>query len=80
MDISRVITLSDLKPSQQGRVVTIKTKNVQELKRLMQAGVLHDACVNVLHKDGRYVLFFANYKELAVDQEVALGIYVGLDD
>jgi len=80
MDISRVITLSDLKPSQQGKVVTIKTKNIQELKRLMQAGVLPDACVNVLHRDGRHVLFFVNYKELAVDQEVASGIYVGLDD
>ena len=80
MDISRVITLSDLKPSQQGRVVTIKTKNVEELQRLMQAGILPDACVKVLHQDGRHILFFANYKELAVDQEVASGIYIGLGD
>jgi hypothetical protein len=46
----------------------------------MQAGVLPDACVNVIHRDERHVLFFTNYKELAVDQVLASQIYVELSD
>ena len=79
MDINRVITLSDLKPAQPSRVVSIRTKTVQQLLRLMQAGVIPNACVNVIQRNGRNVLFFANYEELAVDQEIASGIYVELD-
>ena len=80
MAIDRIIALSGLKPSQQGRVVTIKTVNVLDLQKLMQAGVLPDACVKVLHQDGSHVLFFTNYKEIAVDHEVAARIYIGVDD
>ena len=79
MDINRVLALSDLKPAQSGRVVSIRIKTVQQLLRLMQAGVLPNACVNVIQRDGRHVLFFTNYKELAVDQEIASGIYLRLD-
>ena len=77
--INRVIALSDLKPDQQGRVVTIKTKTTQELLKLMGAGILPDARVNVMHRDKGHVLFFANYRELALDQEIASGIYVEPD-
>ena len=80
MDINGVIALSDLKPAQPGRVVSISTKTVQHLLRLMQAGVLPNACVNVIQRDGRHVLFYTNYKELAVDQEIASGIFLRLDE
>jgi Fe2+ transport system protein FeoA len=78
MAVDRIVALSGLKPSQRGQVVTIKTVNVQDLQKLMQAGVLPDACVNVLHQDGSHVLFFANHKEIAVDHEIASRIYVGV--
>jgi Fe2+ transport system protein FeoA len=77
--MNRIIALSDLKPDQQGRVVNIKTKTAQELLKLMAAGIVPDVRVNVLHSDQWHVLFFANYKELALDHEIALGIYVEPD-
>lgn len=79
MDMNRVIALSDLKPDRRGRVITIRTKNAHELQRLMHAGVLPNAAVNVMYRDARHVLFFANYIELAVDRQIASGIFVELD-
>ncbi len=76
MVMNRVIALNDLKPDQLGRVVTIKTKTVQELLKLMGAGILPDARINVMHRDGGHVLFFANCKELALDREIASRIFV----
>ena len=75
----RILALNELKPDQQGRVVSIKTKTNQELLKLMGAGIVPDARVNVVHQDRVHVLFFANTKELAVDQEIASGIYVEPD-
>jgi Fe2+ transport system protein FeoA len=74
-----IIALSDLKPDQQGRVVNIKTKTVQELLKLMGVGIVPDARINVVHSDKGHVLFFANYRELALDNEIASGIYVEPD-
>ena len=77
--MNQIIALNELKPDQQGRVVSIKTKTNQELQKLMEAGIVPDARVNVMHRDRGHVLFFANTKELAVDQEIASGIYVEPD-
>ena len=77
--MNRIIALNEMKPDQQGRVVSIKTKTNQELLKLMGAGIVPDARVNVMHRDRGHVLFFANIKELAVDQEIASGIYVEPD-
>jgi Fe2+ transport system protein FeoA len=77
--MNQVRALSDLKPDQQGRVVSIRTKSTRELQGLMRAGVLPDACVKVVQRDGRHVLFFANFEELAIDREIASGIYVEPD-
>jgi Fe2+ transport system protein FeoA len=76
MDMNRVIALSDLRPDQQAKVVIVRTKTAQELQSLMMAGILPNAQVNVMHRDGRHVLVFADCKELAVDREIAAGIYV----
>jgi len=77
--MNRIIALSDLKPDQQGRVVNIKTKTTQELLKLMGAGLVPNASVNILHSDQGHVLFFANYWELALDHEIASCIYVEPD-
>jgi len=79
MDMNRVIKLSDLKPHQHGRVITIQTKTHDEMSRLMVAGVLPNACINLIQNDRRNVLFFANNDELTVDREIASRIYVELD-
>lgn len=80
MDLNRTIQLSDLKPGQPARVASIRTEAVEDLRRLMQAGVLPNASVNVIHRDRRHILFFTNYKEVAVDQDIASRIYVELGD
>jgi Fe2+ transport system protein FeoA len=77
--MNRIIALSDLKPDQQGRVVKIKTKTTQELLKLMGAGIVPDASVIILRRDRGHILFFANYRELALDHEIASGIYVEPD-
>ena len=77
--MNRIIALSDLKPDQQGIVVNIKAKTPQELLKLMGAGIVPDARVNVMHSDKGHVLFFANYRELAMDHEIASSIYVKTD-
>jgi hypothetical protein len=80
MDINEVMTLSDLKPAQHGRVVIIKTKTFYQLQSEIKGGLLLNAFITVVHRDGRHVLFFANDKEVAVDQDIASGIYVRPDE
>ena len=79
MDMNQVMTLSDLKPDQHGRVITISTKTDDEMQKLMLAGMLPNAYINLIQNDRRNILFFANNEELAVDREIASRIYVELD-
>jgi Fe2+ transport system protein FeoA len=80
MDINNVFTLNDLNPVRQARVVAIKTKTVEQLQELMQAGLLLNARINIIHRDRQHILFFSNNKELAVDREVASEIHVEPDE
>jgi len=74
-----LIALSELKPDQQGTLVNIKAKTAQELLKLMGAGIMPDARVIVMQRDNSHVLFFTNTRELALDHEIASGIYVETD-
>jgi hypothetical protein len=79
MGADRILMLSDLKPFQEGEVINIRARSVQELHRLLQAGVQLKSHVIVLQSNEKHVLFIANIKEIAVDQEIASGIFVGSD-
>jgi Fe2+ transport system protein FeoA len=77
--MNRLIVLSELKPDQQGTVVKIKAKTAQELLKLMGVGIRPDARVSVIQRDKSHVLFFTNTRELALDHDIASGIYVEPD-
>jgi Fe2+ transport system protein FeoA len=78
MDMKRILALSDLNPNQEGRVISIRTKTAQDLHALMRAGVFLDVSISVVQYDRGHLLFLANCRELAVDQEIAGRIFVEL--
>ncbi len=76
MDMKRILALSDLNQNQECRVVSIRTKTTQDLHSLMRAGIFPDVSIRVAQCDRNHLLIFADYRELAVDREIASGIFV----
>lgn len=77
--MNQIIPLCNIKPNQNGRVTSIHVKTVQVLHQLGGEGLLPDAQISVVQNDSLHVLFFADFKELAVSQEIASEIFVEME-
>lgn len=77
--MNQIIPLDNIKPNQNGRVTSINVKTVQVIHQLMGDGLLPDAQVSVVQNDSLHVLFFADFNELAVSEEIASEIFVEME-
>lgn len=70
-----IVTLSQLKPEQKGRIAYISTKARKRLQKLMAMGVTPGVPIQVIQRFPSYV-FQMGQTQIAVDEEIANEIFV----
>ena len=72
---ARVLSLSDLRPGQEGRVAYIETVDSRRLEQLSGLGIVPDAVLRLLQKRPAPVVKVGE-TEVAIDFDIARQIYV----
>ncbi len=70
-----VVTLSQLEPEEEGRIVYIHSKGAKRLQKLMAMGVTPGMPIRILQKFPTHV-FQIGQTQIAVDEEIANEIFV----
>ncbi len=79
LEVKRVVlSLSELSPGDRGRVAYLRTGNSQRLQKLLTLGILPGVGVEMLQRFPSFV-FRIGHSQMAVDREMAEGIYVRLE-
>jgi DtxR family Mn-dependent transcriptional regulator len=75
---SIVLPLCELSPGERGRIAYLRTADSRRLQKLLALGILPGVEVETIQRFPSFV-FRMGHSQMAVDREIAEGIYVRLD-
>lgn len=75
--IRLVVSLSEMKPGEQGRIAYLQVNDPIQMQKLMAMGILPSEPIKLLRRSPSFV-FEVHHTQYAVDETIANGIYVRL--